>query len=469
MSKIERVGALFFSLLAFVLIGFKLYDLYLLMTVSIPTSGGVYEEAVYGDLKYINPITAQSETDRSVSKLLFSGLVKVASQDKILPDLAEKWETSTDGQTYTFYLKKNLTFSDGAALTANDVAYTVDYIKDPASKSPLLNSWSNVTVQVVDDYTVTFSLPKVYGPFIYNCAFGILPSHLSSDEFSKKLSGSGPYKFLKSSKTKDSTKISSIELVKNTNYAGSTPYIDKLKLDFYASKDEAKSAYENGKKVNGLFGTTSGVGQDKSFQSGRRLGLIANVTSEKLKDVAVRQKLFEATAKFDTAVDLNLATLDASYQRAKADELVAKYKELNVNLNVQYLTPLQFPDAISARKYDLLLYGFDFGYDRDPYTFWHSSQVASGMNFAGWSDKASDILLEDARMIIDPVQRNAKYDEFFANVFTKQFLGQFYDPISYNFAVKDSIRNVGSIAGNQVYSRYSDISSWHIEEKRVRK
>jgi len=469
MSKTERVGALFFSLVALSLLSYKIYGLYFAMTEPIPDRGGVYEEAIYGDLKYLNPITAQSETDRAVSRLLFSGLVKISDQDKILPDLAERWETSTDGQRYTFYLKNNLRFSDGDNLTANDIAYTIDYIKDPASKSPLLNSWADVTAEVIDDYTIIFSLPKVYGPFIYNCTFGILPSHLSSDEFSKKLTGSGPYKFAKSTKSKDGSRTSSIELSRNDNYAGSNSYIDQVKLDFYSSKDEAKANYENNKMVNALFGTSSDIGQGKNYQSGRRLGLIANAGSEKLKDLANRQKLFEGAAKFDETMNLTLVTLDAEYQRAKATELKANYKDFNVEISVQYLTPLQLPDVIRSRSYDLLLYGFDFGYDRDPYTFWHSSQIPAGMNFAGWSDKSSDILLEDARMIVDSAQRNAKYDEFFNNIIAKQYLAQFFAPISYSFTVKDSIKSVDNITGNQVYSRYSDIAKWYITEKRIRK
>ena len=472
MSKIERVGALFFSLMALILLSYKLYDLYIAITKTIPATGGTYEEAVVGDLKYLNPITAESDADHAVSKLLFSSLVSVSGQDKISPDLAESWETSTDGMTYTFHLKKNLKFSDGSDLTASDVAFTVNSIKDPANKSPLLNSWADVTVNVVDDSTVSFSLPKVYGPFIYNCTFGILPSGLSSDQFARSVTGDGPYKFSKTVKAADTTKISSIELVRNDNYAGAAPYIDRLKLDFYSNPGDAVTAYQNDKVVNALFGAGSSVGQNLSYQSARQLGLIANVASDKMKDLPTRQQFFSGTPPaggFATPASFNLITLDSDYQHTQAEALKTKYAGLNVTLNIQYLSALQMPSAIQGRKYDLILYGFDFGYDRDPYAYWHSSQIASGMNFAGWSDKNSDIMLEDARMMLDPVARNASYDNFFKTVVTPQSLAQFFDPIEYNFSVKDAVQNVGKISGNQVYSRYNDISSWYIKTRRVRK
>ena len=468
MTKIERAGALFFSISALVLLSINFYKLYIANTKPVPTAGGTYEEAIVGDLKYLNPVTAQSDTDQAVSGLIFSGLVQVSDQNDIVPDIADHWETSSEGQKYTFYLKKNVKFSDGVPLTANDIAYTINNIKDPATKSPLYTSWSGVTVSVIDDYTVEFDLPKVYGPFIYNCTFGILPSHLTPDEFSKNVTGSGPYELQKSTNTKDGSLTASLELSRNDGYYGPASNIDQIKLDFYSTKDEAVTAFQNDIKINAISGAAVDGVRNMSYKSGRQLGLIANVGSDKMKDITNRQNFF-TSQKFSKPIELSLVTLDEDYQRTEAEALTEKYKSLNVKLNVQYLTPLQFPDAIKSRKYDLLLYGFDFGYDRDPYTFWHSSQIATGMNFAGWSDKNSDIMLEDARMITDPAQRNAKYDDFFANVVNKQYLAEFFDPISYNFFVRDSVKNIKPITGNQVYSRYDNIISWYVAEKRVPK
>lgn len=63
---------------------------------------------------------------------IFSSLVTTDNSGKALPDLAEKWTISPDNLTYTFYLRKNLKFSDGSPLTADDVAFTLTLLDDPA-------------------------------------------------------------------------------------------------------------------------------------------------------------------------------------------------------------------------------------------------------------------------------------------------------------------------------------------------
>ena len=65
---------------------------------------------------------------------------------------------------------------------------------------------------------------------------------------------------------------------------------------------------------------------------------------------------------------------------------------------------------LKDKKYELLLYGFNFGHDIDPYPFWHSSQLEQS-NFSGLSDKKIDVAIEGARQIADSAVRKTKYDE----------------------------------------------------------
>jgi len=84
------------------------------------------------------------------------------------PHLAESWEVSDDGLTYTFYLRKGVKFHDGTELTAEDVAFSMDRMLSIGFGFAWL--WKDVLdvgdTEVVDDYTVTFHLNEVYGPFI---------------------------------------------------------------------------------------------------------------------------------------------------------------------------------------------------------------------------------------------------------------------------------------------------------------
>ena len=464
MTKKERIFMISLFFIAISLSSFKFYQSYLAKTVSAPADGGTYTEAMVGEVKYINPILAQTDAEKSVSDLMFPGLIKVSADGTIVPDMAEKYDISPDGRKYTFYLKQNIKFTDNSQFTAQDVAYTIDSIKTPELKSPLNKKWIEVQVSVVDQYTLAMELPNAYGPFIYNCNFGILPAAISSGDFSKKPVGAGVFEFVKVIKKAD--KITEVRLKRNENYFGAKALIENANIRIYPEKTTASDIFKNDKNVDGLFGESSSTGNKYDFLSSRRLGLILNARSEKLADKTVRQKILESQ-RFDDGLKIGLTTLDIPLQREKAEELKKNFEALNIQLEIFYFNAVKLQDVLAAKNYDLLLYGFDFGYDRDPYTFWHSSQL-NDQNFAGWSDKNSDILLEDARMLTDTAVRNAKYDQFF-DLIRKEYLVQFYPPISYNFRVKDRIKGIGTISGTQPYSRYDDISQWYVREKRVKK
>ena len=108
------------------------------------------------------------------------------------PALARSWEISEDNKSYTFYLRRGVLWSDGSPFTADDVIFTFDCIlaeiEDPESgelrpkypsryyKQYLING-EKLRYTKIDDYTVRFDLPTVYGPFIYDIRQPILPKH----------------------------------------------------------------------------------------------------------------------------------------------------------------------------------------------------------------------------------------------------------------------------------------------------
>ncbi|HOX40985.1 MAG TPA: ABC transporter substrate-binding protein [bacterium] len=464
MSRAEKVLAIIFILLSLGLVTYKYESHYMKSTTTIPSSGGEYVENSVGDIKYINPVLAQTDLEKSLSKLLYSGLVRVEGQDKIVPDLAQNWEVSSDGMTYTFKLKKDLLFSDGVPVTSADIIHTVNYIKTPEVKSSLAKTFEGVAVTAPDKDTVVFVLPKPFGPFLYSCNFGVLPAHLSPDEFQRQFTGSGPYQFVKS--VKDGNRINEVSVKLNDNYHGTKPYIEKIRLKLFTDELVARTDYETNRVSDALFGVTSGVGNKHNYSSSRRLGLIFNLRSEKLKDKALRQKIAK-DEKIDQPLSLTLVTLDSPQTKQKAEELKQRFAKSNVSIDIQALSTTKLQEAMTAKGYDLLLYGFDFGYDRDPYKFWHSSQL-DAQNYAGWSDKNSDILLEDARMVLDITERNRRYDQFYEMV-KNEALAEFYTPIEFAFEVKDRIKNVAPVVGSQVYSRFTYQNLWYIEEARVKK
>ena len=98
-----------------------------------PAQGGRFVEAIIGRPQTYFPILARSDTELSLARLIFSGLTRPdpANPGQFIPDAAERVEISADGRSYTFYLRHDLRWHDGEALTADDVIFTVELLKSP--------------------------------------------------------------------------------------------------------------------------------------------------------------------------------------------------------------------------------------------------------------------------------------------------------------------------------------------------
>ena len=193
-----------------------------------PKYGGVYREAILGQVKSVNPLFADNSATEDVNSLVFSGLTKINGEREIVADLAKSWDISSDKKTYTFTLKDNLKWQDGKPLSANDIAFTIGLVQNPDTRSPLAANWNGVKYEVVNDNTIRFILPSSYGNFLSNTTTGILPKHkldkvkpsnIRSNEFNQKPIGSGPYKL-------DLLEVdsSSITLKASENYYVHQPY-----------------------------------------------------------------------------------------------------------------------------------------------------------------------------------------------------------------------------------------------------
>jgi oligopeptide transport system substrate-binding protein len=88
-----------------------------------------------GEIPTLDPAVAE-ESPAGYLGAIYSGLVRIDKDLKVVPDLAEKWTVSADRKTYTFTLRQNAKFHDGRAVTAADVKYSWERACDPALKSP---------------------------------------------------------------------------------------------------------------------------------------------------------------------------------------------------------------------------------------------------------------------------------------------------------------------------------------------
>ena len=88
-----------------------------------------------GDILSFDPALAPDAFSSSAINMVFTGMVQLNDQLQVVCQLCSTYDVSSDGLTYTFHLKPNLTFSDGTALTSADVVYSMDRALDPKTQS----------------------------------------------------------------------------------------------------------------------------------------------------------------------------------------------------------------------------------------------------------------------------------------------------------------------------------------------
>ncbi len=219
--------------------------------VSVPAKGGSISEGIIGSPRFINPILAITSADNDLVSLVYSGLMRRNTEGNLIPDLAQKPEISKDGLTYTFTLKNNISFQDGKPVTADDVIFTINEIKDPIIKSPEKINWDGVTVEKVDEKTIKFTLKQPYASFLDNTTLGILPMYLWSNspieinDHNISPVGSGPYQVTKVNKQSNGV-INSLELKSFNKFVLGVPYIGNITFNFYPNGSDLISALSNG-------------------------------------------------------------------------------------------------------------------------------------------------------------------------------------------------------------------------------
>ena len=271
----------------------------------MPVFGGAYVEAVSESLYNLNPLLSTNDSDRDLSRLIFSSLLKYNEKSELVPDLAVSYKISKDEKTYTIKLKEGVSWHDGESFNAEDVIFTINAVQNPEYNSPLRTSWQGIKAEAPDKNTVILTLKTPYSAFVENLALlGILPKHVWSKvmppnfplaDFNLKPIGTGPYRFVKLQK--DSLgRIISVNLTANSDYFASPPLIKNLVFKFYLSEEEAVSAF-NRKEVDGLLLQTAqnknqlrGLSSSSVFSlpSLRVYALFLNTDDPILKDQNVR-------------------------------------------------------------------------------------------------------------------------------------------------------------------------------------
>jgi len=115
---------------------------------------------------YIDPAVGSDFSSSSSFVNLYDTLVYPTSKGDVVPHVAERWDASADGLTWTFYLRRGVKFHNGDELTAEDVAFSMERLTTIGEGYGYLYAGSVERSEVVNDYTVRFHMATPYGPFL---------------------------------------------------------------------------------------------------------------------------------------------------------------------------------------------------------------------------------------------------------------------------------------------------------------
>jgi oligopeptide transport system substrate-binding protein len=233
--------------------------------------GGVYRYPLRYDPVGLDPSHITDDVSQSVAVHIFNGLVKFDEHLNVIPDLATEWESSEEGLTWTFYLRKDAYFHDGNTVfpegearlvTAHDFQYSIERLLDPAVKSE--RDWifkelkgaddfisgraKHVAgIKVIDDYTLKLELEEPYAPFLSMLAMvnaAVVPHEAIAqlgNDFKKHPIGTGPFKFVEWDHDVQ------IVLQKNEDYFETGyPFLDQVIFRIIPEPENLLIEYETG-------------------------------------------------------------------------------------------------------------------------------------------------------------------------------------------------------------------------------
>lgn len=185
--------------------------------------------------------TAGTALDQVLIANVYEGLVAKNSDNEVVPALAQSWEESSDGLTYTFHLNENMTFSNGDPLTAEDVVWSINELVDKQyhESDSLINFKS---ISAPDDNTVVIELSEPYSNLLWVLTgrAGLVLDQDADYEAKTQAVGSGPYV------VKKFTPNSSIELEANPNYWGEQPLTEHIIIKYFTDDNAAVNALKSG-------------------------------------------------------------------------------------------------------------------------------------------------------------------------------------------------------------------------------
>lgn len=272
-----------------------------------PTVGGTLVVGAPEDLDAVDPHAVRGETGSTWGALVYETLVGVDKASNPAPGLAESWEVSDDGLTYTFQLG-DATFSDGAAVTSKDVAWNYERIADPETGASQQAFFAQIEkMQTPDDKTLVIQLAAPNAAFL--SVLGIQgragiqsPTNWDGSEMVANI-GSGPYTW------ESYTPNDRLILARNADYWGEPAFIEEIELRILPDDNARLQALSSG-ELDLAFGLDSaqaeaasagGAFELQTDKQNRGNFFAINTTKAPFDNVDVRRAMQLAVSREDIA------------------------------------------------------------------------------------------------------------------------------------------------------------------------
>ncbi len=312
-----------------------------------PVRGGDLVMVRSGDATSMLPTAVTDNTDIWVQELIYEPLLlPKADGSGVQPAVADKYEQSSDGLSWTFHIRKGVKFSDGTPITSADVKFSIEQASKDDAPFSFTNS-SIADIETPSDDSVVIKTNQPWSPLPSDLAIfsnAIVPKDYggkSAEEFAKHPIGSGPFVF------KEWKKGQQIKLVRNDNYRISgKPYLDSVTIKVVSDDNTRTLQLQGGQAQVDEYPPYSSVRtlsksktvHVKGFTSSRVDYLSFNTAKEPFNDVHLRRAISYA---IDRSA-LNKAVLYGNGEPAKA-----------------YLTPALWAHAEDKDIKDLIGYNMN--------------------------------------------------------------------------------------------------------------
>ncbi|MDO8621345.1 MAG: ABC transporter substrate-binding protein [Candidatus Levybacteria bacterium] len=383
----------------------------------------------------------------SILYKISSGLTSVGDDGAPVSSIAKNWKIENNDKTYTFYLKKDIVFSDNIALTSDLINY----------------SFSDVSIQRPDKHTIVFTLKNSYSPFLVT---------VSRPIFKSGFIGVGDYKIdnLKlNGNFVESIRLVAVKNPKDIISYQFYPTQDSLKTAFVLSEISKIASLEDVNFKNTNFYFFRNVSVVKSTNYHKLVTLFYNTNDKDLSSKTLRESLSysipdsfsqgqKSNGSFSPLSFANVPGQDLYQQDLEhAKTLLDKYKESasqSAKLSITLLTLPKYKktaENISSiwkgigietdikivnevpSDFQVFLGDFNLSKDPDQYPLWHSSQIS---NITHYNNLRIDKILEDGRQTTDIEKRKTIYADFQKYIFSDPPASFLYFPYVYEVTRK---------------------------------